>query len=216
MRFGKQPIKSSYLINNADYIGCHNHSYLAKYDVLDGIVKNGVFVLNTTWTAEQLEEKLPAKVKRKLVAENVQFYIINAAEIARKVGLGNRINMIMQTVFFKLADVLPLEESISYLKDAIVKSYGNKGEKVVEMNHNAVDQSIENLVKINVPAEWAEAKDENSEAESSKPKFVSDIADKVNSLQGDKLPVSAFIGGEDGTIPRELLHLKKKHCPFRS
>lgn len=210
LRFGKQPIKSSYLINNADYIGCHNHSYLAKYDVLDGVVNKGVFVLNTTWSPDQLEEKLPAKVKRKLAAADVQFYIINAAEIARKVGLGNRINMIMQTVFFKLADVLPLEESISYLKDAIVKSYGNKGEKIVEMNHNAVDQSIENLVKIDVPAEWADAAEETTEAELNKPQFVSDIADKVNSLQGDKLPVSAFVGREDGTIPPGTASFEKR------
>ena len=210
LRFGKQPIKSSYLINNADYIGCHNHSYLAKYDVLDGVVNKGVFVLNTTWSPDQLEEKLPAKVKRKLAAADVQFYIINAAEIARKVGLGNRINMIMQTVFFKLADVLPLEESISYLKDAIVKSYGNKGEKIVEMNHNAVDQSIENLVKIDVPAEWADAADEITEEELNKPQFVSDIADKVNSLQGDKLPVSAFVGREDGTIPPGTAAFEKR------
>jgi pyruvate-ferredoxin/flavodoxin oxidoreductase len=118
--------------------------------------------------------------------------------------------MIMQTVFFKLADVLPLEESISYLKDAIVKSYGNKGEKIVEMNHNAVDQSIENLVKIDVPAEWAYAADENTESELNKPQFVSDIADKVNSLQGDKLPVSAFVGREDGTIPPGTAAFEKR------
>ncbi len=210
LRFGKQPIKSSYLINNADYIGCHNHSYLEKYDVLDGIVEKGVFVLNTTWTADQLEEKVPAKVKRKLAAKNVQFYIINAAEIARKVGLGNRINMIMQTVFFKLADVLPLEESISYLKDAIVKSYGKKGEKIVEMNHKAVDQSIENLVKIDVPAEWANAEDKSQEADKFKPEFVRNIADRVNALEGDKLPVSAFIGREDGTIPPGTAAFEKR------
>ncbi len=201
LRFGKEPIKSSYLINNADYIGCHNHSYLAKYDVLDGLVENGVFVLNTTWSKEQIEEKVPNKVKKALADKKAQFYIINAAEIAQKVGLGNRINMIMQTVFFNLAEVLPLEESIAYLKDAIVKSYGNKGEKVVEMNHNAVDKSIENLIKIDVPAEWSNLGEDEEQDKTTRPEFVTNIADKVNALEGDKLPVSAFAGREDGTIP---------------
>jgi pyruvate-ferredoxin/flavodoxin oxidoreductase len=201
LRFGKEPIKSSYMISKADYVGVHNHSYLWKYDTLDDLVEGGVFVLNTTWSLEELEEKIPARAKRQLAEKNLQFYIINAAEIARKVGLGNRINMIMQTVFFKLADVLPLEESIGYLKDAIVASYGNKGEKVVEMNHNAVDQSIAHLIKVEIPEEWAQAQDADDQAGKDKPEFIRDIADKVNALQGDKLPVSAFVGREDGTMP---------------
>ncbi len=210
LRFGKDPIKSSYLINSADYIGCHNHSYLEKYDVVEDLAENGVFVLNTFWTKDQLEEKIPNKVKKVLAQRKARFYIINAAEIARKVGLGNRLNMIMQTVFFKLAEVMPLEESIAYLKDAIVKSYGNKGEKVVEMNHNAVDQSIDNLIRIDIPKEWAELNIEEDEIEQGKPKFVLNIADKVNALQGDKLPVSAFVGREDGTIPPGTAAFEKR------
>lgn len=201
LRFGREPIKSSYMISKADYVGVHNHSYLRKYDVLDDLVDGGVFVLNTNWSLEELEEKIPARAKRQLAEKNLQFYIINAAEIARKVGLGNRINMIMQTVFFKLANVLPLEESIGYLKDAIVASYGNKGEKVVEMNHNAVDQSIAHLLKVDIPKEWAQAQDETEQDQVEKPEFIRDIADKVNALEGDKLPVSAFVGREDGTMP---------------
>ncbi len=201
LRFGKKPIKSSYLINNADYIGCHKQSYLTKYHVAEGLSKEGVFVLNTTWSKEEIENSLPNSVKKELAKQNAKFYIIDAANIARKIGLGNRINMIMQTVFFYLAEVIPMEESIAYLKDAIVKSYGSKGEKIVEMNHKAVDLSIENLVKIEVPQSWADLADDVQEDQSDVPDFVKNIANPVNALAGDKLPVSAFVGREDGTLP---------------
>ncbi|MFQ7566352.1 MAG: pyruvate:ferredoxin (flavodoxin) oxidoreductase, partial [Clostridium perfringens] len=158
LRFGKQPIKSPYLINKADFVACHNQSYVNKYFVLDGLKKNGTFLLNTIWTPEEVAEHLPASYKRFLAENNIKFYTLNAVKIAQEVGLGGRINMIMQSAFFKLANIIPVEDAVKYLKDAVVTSYGKKGEKVVNMNHAAIDKGIDAIVEITVPAEWANAK----------------------------------------------------------
>lgn len=199
LRFGKQPIKSPYLINKADFVACHNQSYVNKYFVLDGLKKNGTFLLNTIWTPEEVAEHLPASYKRFLAENNIKFYTLNAVKIAQEVGLGGRINMIMQSAFFKLANIIPVEDAVKYLKDAVVTSYGKKGEKVVNMNHAAIDKGIDAIVEITVPAEWANAKDEVVEAKEV-PVFIKNIVEPMNRLEGDKLPVSAFNGMEDGTF----------------
>ncbi|KXG78442.1 pyruvate:ferredoxin (flavodoxin) oxidoreductase [Thermotalea metallivorans] len=200
LRFGKKPIKSSYLIHSADFIACHNKAYVNHYDLLKGIKKNGTFVLNCPWTAEELEEKLPASLKRTIAQKNINFYIIDAMGIAGEIGLGNRINMIMQAAFFKLAKVIPLEDAIKHLKEGIEDIYGKKGEKIVEMNMKAVDRGVEGLIKIEVPAHWADAKDEAIPIKE-EPDFVKNIQRPMARHEGDELPVSAFEGVEDGTFP---------------
>ena len=142
LRFGRKPIKSSYLVYDADYVACHNRSFIYHYDLLNGLKANGVFVLNCPWSEEELEEKIPAAIKRYIAEQNIAFYIIDAVSLAQEVGLNNRINMIMQTVFFKLANVIPIDDAIRYLKEFIVETYGRKGKKIVEMNHKAVDLSL--------------------------------------------------------------------------
>ena len=179
LRFGKQPIKSPYLINKADFVACHNQSYVNKYFVLDGLKKNGTFLLNTIWTPEEVAEHLPASYKRFLAENNIKFYTLNAVKIAQEVGLGGRINMIMQSAFFKLANIIPVEDAVKYLKDAVVTSYGKKGEKVVNMNHAAIDKGIDAIVEITVPAEWANAKDEVVEAKEV-PAFIKNIVEPIN------------------------------------
>ncbi len=203
LRFGKQPIKSPYLINKADFIACHNQSYVDKYNVLEGLKKGGSFLLNCNWTEQELEAKLPAAMKRYIIDNNINFYIIDAVGIAQEIGLGGRINMIMQSAFFKIADIIPVEEAVKYLKEAVVKSYGNKGEKIVSMNNSAIDKGIDAIVKISVPASWQSARDEAAVSVTvrEKPAFIDNILIPVNRQEGDKLPVSAFLGMEDGTFP---------------
>jgi pyruvate-ferredoxin/flavodoxin oxidoreductase len=200
LRFGKKPIRSTYLIDKADFVACHNQAYIGKYDVLEGLKDGGTFLLNTRWSPEELEYKLPASVKRYLAKHNINFYIINAVDIAQKLGLGGRINMIMQAAFFKLANIIPIEMAVEQLKKAIVDSYGHKGEKVVNMNFQAVDRGVDALVKVDVPASWADALDEAAAAREV-PDFIKNVADVMNRQEGDRLPVSVFVGMEDGTFP---------------
>ncbi|WP_300261166.1 pyruvate:ferredoxin (flavodoxin) oxidoreductase [Clostridium sp.] len=209
LRFGKKPIKSPYLINKADFIACHNQSYVNRYFVLDGLKKNGTFLLNTIWTPEEVAKNLPASYKRFLAENNIKFYTLNAVKIAQEVGLGGRINMIMQSAFFKLANIIPVEDAVRYLKEAVVTSYGKKGEKVVNMNYAAIDKGIDAIVEITVPAEWANAKDEVVEAKEV-PEFVKRIVEPMNRLEGDKLPVSAFNGMEDGTFEQGTAAYEKR------
>ena len=200
LRFGKNPIRATYLIDKAAFVACHNQSYVTKYNVLSGLKKNGIFLLNCIWTPEELDAQLPAAMKRYLAKNNIRFYTIDAVGIAQKIGLGGRINMIMQAAFFKLADIIPVDDAIKYLKDAVVASYGKKGEKVVKMNNDAIDQGVEGIVKIDVPAAWADAVDA-SEEKVAAPAFISNILEPVNKQEGDSLPVSAFLGLEDGAYP---------------
>ena len=209
LRFGKKPIRSTYLINNADFVACHKQAYVYNYDVLAGLKKGGTFLLNCTWKPEELDEKLPASMKRYIAKNNINFYIINAVDIAKELGLGARINMIMQSAFFKLANIIPIDEAVKHLKDAIVKSYGHKGEKIVNMNYAAVDRGIDALVKVDVPASWANAEDE-AKVERNVPDFIKNIADVMNRQEGDKLPVSAFVGMEDGTFPMGTAAYEKR------
>ena len=204
LRFGKKPIKSSYLVYDADYIACHNKSYVYHYDLLKGLKKNGTFVLNCPWSVDELDEKLPSSIKKYIAQNNIKFYIVDAVEIAQDIGLGGRINMIMQTAFFKLADVITLDDAVKYLKESIQETYGSKGKKIVEMNDAAVDRALKEIVKVDVPKEWADMSNGNQEQMypfKNEPEFVNIIQRPMARHEGDELPVSAFIGMEDGTFP---------------
>lgn len=209
LRFGKKPIKSPYLIYEADYIACHNVSFIYHYDILKGLKKGGTFVLNCPFKAEELDEKIPPSI-RKYIAENgINFYIIDAIGIASEIGLGGRINMVMQAAFFKLANVIPVENAVNYLKKSIEKTYGKKGEKIVEMNKAAVDRGINALVKVEVPEIWKEAKVEPTPIKD-EPDFVKRIQRPIARLEGDELPVSSFLGMEDGSFPSGTTSYEKR------
>jgi pyruvate-ferredoxin/flavodoxin oxidoreductase len=197
LRFGDSPIRSPYLVNTPDFVACHVPSYLGKYDLLKGLKDGGTFLLNSIWDAETTKKNLPDDMKKYLAEHKINFYIINATALAAEIGLGNRTNTIMQSAFFKVADVIPYDKAVEEMKKFILKSYGNKGEDVVKMNYAAVDKGG-SPVKVEVPAEWA--KIEVSKAASTKvPPFIADVVEPINGLEGDSLPVSAFVGREDGT-----------------
>lgn len=200
LRFGPKPIRSPYLVYNADYIACHNPSFVHHFDLLKGLKKKGTFVLNCRWNQDELDEKLPASIKRYIAQNDIDFYIINAISIAQAVGLGNRINMVMQSVFFKLAGIIPVEDAIGYLKDSVETSYGRKGRKIVDMNNAAIDKSLEALFRVDVPQAWKDSKDEEQPVKD-EPEFVKRIQRPIARHEGDELPVSAFIGMEDGKFP---------------
>ncbi len=202
LRFGHQPIRSAYLIDQADYTACHNQSFVHSYDLLRDLKKGGTFVLNCMWDPKELEEKLPKKMLREIAEKEIHFYCINAVKLAEEIGLGNRINMIMQGAFFKLTKILPEEEAKKYLKEAVQKAYGKKGEKIIQMNHEAVEHGFTDLQKVDVPAHWKELADTDEEQPRVKePEFIAEIMRPMNRQEGDKLPVSAFSGIEDGTFP---------------
>ena len=200
LRFGPEPIRSPYLVYSADYIACHNPSFVNHFDLLKGLKRNGVFVLNCQWSEDELDEKLPASIKRYIANNDINFYIINAIKIAREVGLGNRINMVMQSVFFKLAGIIPVDDAIQYLKESVETAYGKKGQKIVDMNKEAIDRSLQALVKVNVPESWKNAVDDEA-PEKDEPEFVKKIQRPMARHEGDELPVSAFVGMEDGSFP---------------
>ncbi|NLJ97314.1 MAG: pyruvate:ferredoxin (flavodoxin) oxidoreductase [Clostridiales bacterium] len=208
LRFSNEPIRSTYLVNNANYVACHNPSYVNKYDMLESLKPGGIFVLNTKWNDEELEEHLPAKMKQKLAKKNARFYTINAIKIAEDIGLGNRINMVMQAVFFKLTKLLPDEVFIKELKDGITELYGKKGEKIVKMNHDAVDQGILSIHEVKIPEKWKDSVDKKSNINESD--FVKDIMRPMAEMKGGELPVSAFADIEDGTFPSGLSKYEKR------
>ena len=191
LRFGKVPIKSTYLVKDADYIACHNPSYVYRYDLLEGIKDGGTFVLNTAWTLEEMQKCLPNSLKKNIAEKKLKFYTIDAVKIAEKVGLGGRINMVMQTAFFKLSKVLPVDDAFGYLKEAIDKTYGKKGKDIVEMNWKAVDTALDNINKISYPDSWAKLEPEKLH-DKDQPDFVKNVMCPMLAMQGDKLPVSAF------------------------
>ena len=201
LRFGPDPIRRPYLISKADYIACHRPSYIYKYDLLRGLKPGGIFLLNSTWRKEDLDRVLPVGMKRKLAALHAKFYIIDAFEIAKEIGLGGRINMIMQSAFFHLTHIIPDEDSIRYLKESNEHSYGKKGQDVVDMNNRAVDAGMQGIVEVPVPEEWAHATTGGSIARVERPDFVKNVCDVMNRQEGDDLPVSTFTGMEDGTFP---------------
>lgn len=200
LRFGPKPLRSPYLVYSADYIACHNKSYLYQFDLLKGLKKGGTFVLTCPWGPEELEDKIPASIKRYIAQNDISFYTIDAMAIAAKIGLGNRINMIMQAVFFKLANIIPVGEALKYLKDSIEDMYGKKGQSIVDMNFAAVDNALEALIKVEVPSSWKDAKEENTPIKD-EPDFIKNIQRPMARHEGDELPVSTFIGMEDGTYP---------------
>ena len=210
LRFGDTPIRSTYLLDESDYIACHNQSYVHQYDLLKGLRKGGTFVLNTIWDQEGLEKNLPAEMKQYIAENDIEFYTINAVKIGQEIGLGNRINMICQAAFFKLADIIPVEDAVKYLKDSIQKTYGKKGEKIVNMNCQAVDAGINSLVKVDVPASWANATEPSKESDTEEPAFIKDILRPMNAQKGNDLPVSAFLGYEDGTFPNGTAAYEKR------
>ncbi len=207
LRFGKSPIKSTYLIDSADYIACHKAGYVDIYDVLESIKPGGTFVLNSNWTVEEMEQKLPGHMRKTIAAKNLKFYNIDAVEIASEVGLGGRINMIMQTAFFKLANVIPVEDAVNYLKGEIKKLFGIKSERLVEMNCAAVDKTLEHLVEIKYPAAWADAQAGEKSARE-EPDFVSQVMRPILAQGGDSLPVSAFTA--DGLFPVATSQYEKR------
>ncbi|WP_041701769.1 pyruvate:ferredoxin (flavodoxin) oxidoreductase [Gottschalkia acidurici] len=210
LRFGKEKIRSTYLIEESDFVSCSNQSYVNQYDLLKGLKKGGSFLLNCIWSKEEVEAHLPNSMKKYMADNDINFYTVNATGIAREIGLGNRINMVMQSAFFKLADVIPVDEAVKYLKDAIVKSYGKKGEKVVNMNYEAVDKGIEALVKIDVPASWSDLKDDAECSEKEIPEFIKNVVIPMNAQKGDDLPVSTFANIADGVFPNGTTAYEKR------
>lgn len=210
LRFGKQPIKSTYLIDEADFIACHNQGYVYKYDLVEGLKKGGTFLLNCVWSPEELDEKLPASLKKYIADNDINFYTLNATDIAAEIGLGGRINMIMQSAFFKLSEVLPIDDAVKYLKQAIVDSYGKKGEKVVQMNYQAVDRGLESLVKIDVPTDWSDAVDEAAAVLEDEPDFIKNVLRPMSAQKGDSLPVSTFSDTPDGVFPLGTSKFEKR------
>ena len=211
LRFGDLPIKAPYLVGTPDFVACHVPSYLYKYDVLKGIKENGTFLLNSLWDEEETLKRIPDHVKAIIGKKNVTLYIINATKIAAEIGLGGRTNTILQSAFFKITGIIPYEQAVEYMKKAIVKSYGKKGEHIVNMNYAAVDRGGE-YTKVEIPADWKDitAKFENPNAARLAPDFVKHIADVVNSQAGDTLPVSAFNDYVDGTIPAGTTAYEKR------
>ncbi|MBE6204657.1 MAG: pyruvate:ferredoxin (flavodoxin) oxidoreductase [Rikenellaceae bacterium] len=201
LRFGDSPIRTPYLVTTPDFVACHVPSYVDKYDVLKGLKKGGSFLLNSVHDAATTCATLPDHMKVYLAKNNINFYIINATKIAAELGLGSRTNTIMQSAFFKIANVIPFEKAVEEMKKAILKSYGKKGEDIVNMNYAAVDAGGNAVEKVEVPAEWAsiEVKAAAAAVDMSRPEFVRNIVDPINALKGDDLPVSAFNGREDGT-----------------
>ena len=216
LRFGKTPIKSTYLINRADFVACHNQSYIDKYDMVSDIKPNGTFLLNTIWDMEGLEKHLPGQVKRYLAQNNINFYTINGVKLGEETGMGTRINTILQSAFFKLANIIPFEDALKYMKAAAEASYAKKGQDVVEKNWNAIDAGYKSIVKIDIPASWADAADTKmgmDKAEGDNKTlidFVNNIQQPCNAQQGDKLPVSTFVDMADGTFPQGSAAFEKR------
>ena len=197
LRFGDKPIRSPYLVNTPDFVACHVPSYLGKYDLLKGLKDGGTFLLNSVWDAETTKKHLPDAMKKYMAEHKINFYIINATKIASEIGLGSRTNTIMQSAFFKVSGVIPYDKAKEEMKKAIYKSYGKKGEDVVNMNYAAVERGG-NVTKVKIPAEWASSEVVPTEPENA-PEFIRKIVRPIESLEGDNLPVSAFVGREDGS-----------------
>ncbi|MDR2736833.1 MAG: pyruvate:ferredoxin (flavodoxin) oxidoreductase, partial [Gracilibacteraceae bacterium] len=203
LRFGKTPIKAPYLVNSANYVGCHNQSYVTKYNLIKALKPGGIFVLNCQWTPADLETHLPGALKREIADKKVKFYTIDAVKIARQLGLGGRINMIMQSAFFSLSHVIPTDQAVAHLKDSVVKTYARKGQAIVDMNNAAVDAGITALDPIDIPAAWFKANPNDGIflGNDDDAPFIKDILRVMAAQEGDNLPVSAFTGMEDGSYP---------------
>ena len=202
LRFGKNKIQSTYLITEADYVACHNQAYVHQYNVIEGLKKGGTFLLNCIWDDKELDKELPAYLKQYIAKNNIKFYTVNGTKLGRDLGLGNKINMILQSAFFSLTKVIPVDQAEKYLKESIKKSYGKKGDDIVNMNYAAVDAGMnpDAVHEVEVPASWKTAKDAEKKAPKL-PAFITDIMIPMNRQEGDSLPVSAFLGRENGEFP---------------
>ncbi|MFA7115994.1 MAG: pyruvate:ferredoxin (flavodoxin) oxidoreductase [Bacteroidales bacterium] len=212
LRFGNQPITSPYLVNTPDFVACHVTSYLTKYDILDGIKNNGTFLLNSIFSVEETLTMIPDNVKEIIAKQNIKMYIINATKIAEEIGLGNRTNTILQSAFFKITNIISYKDAVKFMKEAIKKSYGKKGDNIVNMNYAAVDRGAE-YTKIEVPTEWKNVHGKFQPATFNRlaPDWVRNVADLVNCQKGDTIPVSAFTGSfVDGTIPSGTAAYEKR------
>ena len=206
LRFGTKPIKSTYLISRADFVACHNPSYISKFDIVQDLRPGGTFLLNCSWDEKELEDNIPGNVKSYIANNNIKFYTIDGVKIGKKVGLGGRINTILQSAFFKLSEIMPIEKAKQLMKDAATNSYSSKGEKIVKMNHDAIDLGADSVFKVHVPESWKTASSEKveSQATGKNPQlvdFVNNILKPMNSQKGDQLPVSAFSKYADGFLP---------------
>lgn len=200
LRFGDVPIRSTYLVTNPDFVACHVPAYINLYDVLKGLKKGGSFLLNSIWDEEETKKRLPDHMKKYLAENEINFYIINGTKLGEEIGLGSRTNTIMQSAFFKITNVIPFETAVYEMKKAIVKSYGKAGEKVVNMNYAAVDAGAANFHKVEVPAEWKKIQLTDELADLNRPAYITKIVDVINAQKGDDLPVSTFVGAEDGAF----------------
>lgn len=211
LRFGDIPIRSPYLVTIPDFVACHVPAYLGKYDMLSGLKPDGTFLLNTNWDVETTKEKLPNSIKKYLAVNNIKFYVINATQIAREIGLGNRTNSIMQSAFFKITNIIPYDLAVKEMRKAVEESFGRKGEKVVQMNYQAIERGAE-VVEVQVPEEWKNLPDEDPICypQDDAPEFISQVARVMNAQEGDNLPVSTFKGMEDGTFPTGTSKYEKR------
>ena len=214
LRFGDTPIKSTYYISKADFVACHNPSYVDKYDIVDDLKEGGSFLLNCPWDVEELSERLPGKMKKILAERNINFYTIDGIKIGKEIGLGGRINTVLQSAFFKIADIIPAEKAKELMKAAAKKSYMKKGQAVVDMNYAAIDRGMEDLKKVEIPADWANCTDDavadKAEGQGALVEYVNGILKPVNSYKGNKLPVSAFMDHVDGTAPNGSSAFEKR------
>ena len=210
LRFGKKPIRSTYLVSNPHFVACSVAAYLDIYDVVDGLRDGGTFLLNSIWDAQKTVEKIPNRVKRILAQKNANFYILNATKLAYEIGLGNRTNTIMQSAFFKLSGIINYEEAQKYMKEYAYKTYHKKGDKIVEMNYKAIDEGASELVKIEIDPSWINLKDEIKEDKYKGSSFVENIVKPMNAARGDSLPVSAFVGYEDGSFESGTTEFEKR------
>lgn len=210
LRFGQRPIRSSYLVHEADFIACHNQAYVHLYDVTAGLKKGGLFLFNCLWEAAELEKQLPGPMKRFLAANDINFYILDAVSLAEKLGIAGRINMIMQSAFFSLTGIIPLDLAVRCLKEAVQDSYAKQGPEVLQKNFAAIDQGIAGLVKVKVPVSWKEAPDTPDAKAASRPEFYEKVVVPMLRQEGDKLPVSAFKGWEDGRWPVGISAYEKR------
>jgi len=210
LRFGDKPIRSTYLVTTPDFVACHVPAYLHMYNVLKGLKKGGSFLLNSIWDEEETKERLPDKMKKYLADNDINFYIINGTALGEEIGLGTRTNTIMQSAFFKITGVIPYEMAVDEMKKAIIKTYGKKGEQVVNMNFAAVEAGGKNVHKVSVPAEWKNIVLKKEQNVSDKPEFIANVVDVINAQNGDDLPVSTFVGIEDGTFPAGTTTYEKR------
>ena len=215
LRFGKSPIKSTYFVNKANFVACHNPSYIDKYDMVQDVVPGGTFLLNCQWSVDELDEKLPAPVKAYIAKNNIKFYIINAIKVAKEIGLGNKTNTVLQSAFFSLADIIPAAEAIDYMKKMAYKSFAKKGDEIVNMNYAAIEKGAGEVIKVDVPAAWADAEGTLDVPVATGDRkdlvdFVNNILIPVNAQRGDSLPVSTFVNMADGTFPQGSAAYEKR------